>query len=203
MSSQLAAQLRILAGGGAASTSRPTTGGAASLASSATLAGLAHAAPGSTAAKYRASFLFAADVAAATDSATVHSMGASGMEQLVKLEPRLRPFLLSLCAAASFDRDAHNQSQLQQVHKQINQCIALLAPFFMLKPTHKVGSRIHNAAAVAQSAQCAGLRAAGADILPALPSSPCAVFFSSDDSHSYLSRYALAPHVPVCRCLSF
>lgn len=139
MTSQLAAQLRILAGAGAPTTSRATAaGGSSSLASAVSLSGIAHAAPGSTASKYKASFLFASDVAAATDSATIQSMGVSGMEQLAKLEPRLRTFLHSLCTAAQFDRDAHNTQQIAHIHAAVNQCIKLLAPFFMLKPTHKV-----------------------------------------------------------------
>lgn len=141
MTSQLAAQLRILAGAGAATTSRPIAGGSSQLASAVSVASIRHAAPGTTAAKYKASFLFAADVAAATDSATIQSMGVSGMEQLAKLEPRLRTFLHSLCAASHFDRDAHTTQQIAHIHATVNQCIKLLAPFFMLKPTHKVSKR--------------------------------------------------------------
>jgi len=146
MSSQLAAQLRILSGAGGLTTTRtagpapgaPAPQGPAALASSATLSGIKNAAPGSTAAKYRASFLFTADVAAATDSTTVHSMGTSGLEQLAKLEPRLRPMVHTLAGAQSFDRDAHKPHQLAIVQAQVNLAIALMAPYFMLKPTHKV-----------------------------------------------------------------
>lgn len=157
MTSQLAAQLRILAGSGAATTSRSTgSGGASHLASAVSVAAIHHAAPGSTASKYKASFLFASDVAAATDSATIQSMGVSGMEQLAKLEPRLRTFMQSLCAASHFDREAHTTQQIAHIHATVNQCIKLLAPFFMLKPTHKVRTNGKQSRAVdAQSMRCA------------------------------------------------
>jgi hypothetical protein len=147
MSSQLAAQLRILGGAGSATTgARPTksaaaaaaAGAPAALASAASLAVIQNAAPGSTATKYRASFLFAADVASATDSLTVASLGSSGFEQLSKLEPKLRPLAQALTKQQTFDRDAQQQQQLVQVQHNINHAIRLMAPYFMSTATHKV-----------------------------------------------------------------
>lgn len=150
MSSQLAAQLRILSGAGSngngGSKDRRSV-----VASSASLAAIHHATPGSTASKYKASFLFRADVAAATDSATIHSMGVSGMEQLLRLEPRLKAASAALFQAHSFDRDSHNQQQLQNIQTQINQCIRLLAPYFMIKPTHKVRQEAGGTTAINRS----------------------------------------------------
>jgi hypothetical protein len=145
MSSQLAAQLRILSGAGVATTTGVKDRRAAVVASSASLAAIHHATPGSTASKYKASFLFRADVAAATDSATIHSMGVSGMEQLMRLEPRLKSASATLFQAHTFDRESHNQQQLHTIQMQINQCIRLLAPYFMIKPTHKVSNTPHGA----------------------------------------------------------
>jgi hypothetical protein len=137
MSSQLAAQLRILSGAGVGTTTAPQ-GRQNVVASQASLAGIQNAQAGSTARKYKASFLFRADVAAATDSATIHSMGVSGLEQLLRLEPRLKSASAALFQAHSFDRESHNQQQLHTIQMQLNQCIRLLAPYFMIKPTHKV-----------------------------------------------------------------
>lgn len=138
MSSQLAAQLRILAGAAQPVASKDRRSVAASAAS---LAAINNSAPGSTASRYRVSFLWPADVAAATDSATIHSMGQSGMEQLVRLEPRLRASQAALFTAGSFDREGHNSQQLQQIQQHVNNCIRLLAPYFRISPAQKVRRR--------------------------------------------------------------
>jgi U3 small nucleolar RNA-associated protein 10 len=87
----------------------------------------------------RPSLLFEYKEAAKIELTAIHLLAINGFEQLVKQEPRIKPFEQTLFAPAS--KEITRESQTADVNKRLDESIesllGLLSPYFLLKATHK------------------------------------------------------------------
>ena len=88
----------------------------------------------------RPSLLFDGKEAARIELTALHLLALDGLEQLKKLDPRIRSFQKTLFSEASkeFTRELQTKEVNQKLDESLRNFLVLLSPFFMLKGAHKV-----------------------------------------------------------------
>ncbi|XP_069672379.1 HEAT repeat-containing protein 1 [Periplaneta americana] len=89
--------------------------------------------------KTRPSLLFDPREAAKFDRETFYDIGVSGLEELIKLNPRFEEFQRNLfdLASQSFERSVEDKKANKVLNKLIRRFLLLLSPYFLLKASHK------------------------------------------------------------------
>ena len=88
----------------------------------------------------RASLLFAKKDAQNIELQALHTLAMSGVDQLKKQEPRIKPFEATLFSEASQElvREQQSAEANKRLDESLETLFAVLAPHFLLKSTHKM-----------------------------------------------------------------
>lgn len=88
----------------------------------------------------KASLLFDQKDAAKIELDALYQLALGGLEQLRKIEPRLKPFEATLFSFSGkeISRELQTKDVNARLDESINIFLSLLSPHFLLKPSHKV-----------------------------------------------------------------
>ncbi|EKX47067.1 hypothetical protein GUITHDRAFT_50349, partial [Guillardia theta CCMP2712] len=88
----------------------------------------------------RPSFLFTSSEAADLDGDAIHSIGLSGLAELEKQDPSLHKYekLLFNRSPSTFHRENQSYDAMKSINQSIKSLLKALAPYFLLRPTHKI-----------------------------------------------------------------